>query len=36
MESARVLFERGRLMKLPDFSAYVDNTFAEKAAKSLK
>ncbi len=33
MESARILFERGRLKKLPDFSAYVDNSFAETAAR---
>ncbi len=36
MESARILFERGHLKKLPDFSAYVDNSFAEKAARAPK
>ncbi len=36
MESARGLFERGRLKQRPDFSASAENTFAERAAKALK
>jgi NitT/TauT family transport system substrate-binding protein len=36
MESAKVQFEQKKLKKLPDLKQYVDNSFVEKAEKSLQ
>jgi aliphatic sulfonates family ABC transporter substrate-binding protein len=36
MESAKVQFEQKRLKKLPDLKQHVDNSFAERADKSIK